>query len=140
MKGIKIWFNVSPEKITSLKDDEIFVFGSNTEGRHGKGAALTARQKFGAIYGQPRGLQGKSYAIVTKDLSKGLRSIPLKDIQKEVVDFIQFAKSNQHLKFLVVELGCSLAGYKVKDIAPLFFKEDLPDNIYLPKSFWKVYE
>ena len=56
--------------INYLKDNQIFVFGSNTQGRHGKGAALTARLKFGAIYGQPEGIQGKSFAIITKDLTK----------------------------------------------------------------------
>ena len=44
---------------------KIFVFGSNLAGRHGKGAALFARQKHGAIHGQGVGLQGTSYAIPT---------------------------------------------------------------------------
>ena len=59
---------VTPKVIKGLKENEVFVFGSNKQGRHGKGAALTARTKFGAIYGQARGLQGQSYAIVTKEL------------------------------------------------------------------------
>jgi hypothetical protein len=37
----------------------IFVFGSNLAGRHGKGAALWAREHRGAIYGQGRGRQGR---------------------------------------------------------------------------------
>ena len=37
--------------ITQLEPNQIFVFGSNTQGRHGKGAALTAKNKFGAVYG-----------------------------------------------------------------------------------------
>lgn len=54
-------------------EDTIFVFGSNPEGRHGAGAAKTAVDSFGAIYGQGEGLQGNSYALPTKDL----RSKPL---------------------------------------------------------------
>lgn len=45
---------------------EIFVFGSNLAGRHGKGAALWAREHRGAIYGQGEGLQwtiGQPYDI-----------------------------------------------------------------------------
>lgn len=38
------------KEITHLKENEIFVFGSNYAGIHGKGAAKTAL-KFGAIRG-----------------------------------------------------------------------------------------
>ena len=48
-------------KITELKENQIFVFGSNTEGRHGKGAALLAFEKFGAIYGKSEGRMGQCY-------------------------------------------------------------------------------
>ena len=66
---------VIPNHIKELKENEIFVFGSNRQGRHGKGAALTARNKFGAIYGQSEGLQGQSYAIITKELRKDITEI-----------------------------------------------------------------
>ena len=56
--------------IRSLQPNQIFVFGSNTQGRHGLGAAKIALQKFGAKYGQAEGIQGQSYAIITKDLTK----------------------------------------------------------------------
>ena len=62
--------------VNSLQDNQIFVFGSNTQGRHSAGAAKTARDKFGAIYGQAEGLQGQSYAIITKDLTKDDRKNP----------------------------------------------------------------
>ena len=55
----------TPENITSLGEDEIFVFGSNLEGRHLGGAARTALRHFGAVMGQGVGLQGQSYAIPT---------------------------------------------------------------------------
>jgi hypothetical protein len=125
--------NTSPENIISLLPNEIFVFGSNYMGKHGKGAAKTAFDNFGAIWGKPRGLQGQSYGIPTKgyDLRKAL---PLSKINEEVNLFITFAKENPQLIFLVTEIGCGLAGYDPKDIAP-FFNWFCPNNIYLPKRF-----
>lgn len=129
----------TPENITSLKPNEVFVFGSNTEGRHGKGAALTAKQKFGAIYGQASGLQGQSYAIITKDLSKGEKSIPLKTIRDQIDNFIDFAKTNPNMVFYVTKLGSSLAGYSVEEIKQQFGAVDLlnsiPNNVILPKEY-----
>ena len=55
----------TPENITSLGEDEVFVFGSNLAGRHCGGAARVARERFGAIMGQGVGMQGQSYAIPT---------------------------------------------------------------------------
>jgi hypothetical protein len=111
----------------------IFVFGSNTEGRHGKGAALTAKLKYGAIYGQAKGLQGNSYAIITKDLAKGSRSVSLEFIKDQVNEFLLFAKENPQYNFLVTEIGCGLAGFKIEEIAPMF--KDSPTNVHLPISF-----
>lgn len=59
---------ITPENITKLDSNQIFVFGSNQSGRHGKGAAKTALG-WGAVYGQAEGLQGKTYGIPTKDKS-----------------------------------------------------------------------
>ena len=50
-----------------IRDNEIFVFGSNKAGKHGLGTALTARMKYGAEMGQGFGLQGQSLAIPVKD-------------------------------------------------------------------------
>ena len=126
---------VSAKYIDKLADNEIFVFGSNTQGAHGGGAARTA-MNWGAIYGQAFGLQGKTFAIPTVDYTKsGKMSI---ETIKEYVDrFLDFAKENKDKTFLVTEIGCGIAGFKVSDIAPLF-KEALKDefdNIYLPQSF-----
>ena len=55
----------TPERISNLKPNEIFVFGSNLAGMHGGGAAWIAYERFGAIMGQGVGLQGQSYAIPT---------------------------------------------------------------------------
>ena len=61
---------VSGKIIEALKDNQVFVFGSNPEGRHGMGAAKAA-MKFGAKYGKGRGLSGQTYALVTKNLKAG---------------------------------------------------------------------
>jgi hypothetical protein len=126
---------VTPNHIKELKEDEIFVFGSNRQGRHGKGAALTARNKFGAIYGQSEGLQGQSYAIITKELRKDYQPVSLQEVKEGVDTFIQFAKDNKHLTFYVVELGCNLAYFTVEEIAPLFKSATKLKNVYLPEKF-----
>ena len=110
---------------------EIFVFGSNLSGRHGKGAALFARQYHGAIYGQGVGLQGNSYAIPTKD--EKLNTLPLHTISKYVMEFLNFAEKNPNLKFIVTPIGCGLAGYVPEQIAPMF--RNIPQNVELPEEF-----
>ena len=112
----------------------IFVFGSNLAGRHGKGAALTARQRYGAIRGRGEGLQGRSYAIPTKD--HRLNSLPLSEIRKHVIRFLIFAYDHPELEFQITPIGCGLAGYKPAQIAPFF--QDAPDNCVLPCSFLQV--
>lgn len=113
--------------------NKIFVFGSNTEGRHGKGAAKLALDKFGAIYGQSTGLQGNSYAIITKDLKRGLRSVTLESIRTQVFDLIWYAIMNPTKEFYVCPIGCGLAGFKIEEIAELF--KNCPNNIELCPEF-----
>lgn len=127
---------VTPDNITSLQEYECFVFGSNLSGRHGKGAAKTA-MKWGAVYGQAEGVQGKTYGIPTVNASIS-NKIPVTKIKGYVDNFIEFAKSHPDTTFLVTEIGCGLAGYKVKDIAPLFKDAVDVENIYLPKKFWRL--
>lgn len=112
-------------------NDRCFVFGSNKSGRHGKGAALWARQHRGAIYGQGEGLQGNSYAIPTKD--ERIRTLPLDEIAKHVETFLAFARDNPEMKFQLTPIGCGLAGYKPHQIAPMF--RDAPENVIKPKEF-----
>lgn len=111
----------------------IFVFGSNTAGRHGKGAALEARLKWGARYGQGVGLQGNSYAIPTKD--ERMRTLPLERIRQYVNSFLKFAGSpvGRDYTFQVTRIGCGLAGYQDWEIAPLF--EGFPHNVMLPNGW-----
>jgi ADP-ribosylglycohydrolase len=122
---------ISPDLINNLKENEIFVFGSNLEGMHGGGAARAAYNKFGAIWGQGVGLQGQSYGIPT--MHGGV------DVIKPYVDeFINFSKSHPELKFLVTRIGCGIAGFRDEEMAPLFKDAIEIENIYLPKSFYYV--
>ena len=110
---------------------EIFVFGSNLAGRHGAGAAKAARLNHGAIYGKASGIQGNSYAIPTKNAI--LESLNLKEINRHVKNFIQYAKDHSELVFNVTPIGCGLAGYQPKEIAPMF--SNVPENVNLPEEF-----
>jgi hypothetical protein len=114
---------------------EIFVFGSNREGRHSAGAAKTARLKHGAIYGQAEGLQGDSYAIITKELRKSHQPVTLKEVCRGVVSFLYFAASHPDWTFNVTDIGCGLAGFKVSDIAPMFVNRS--KNVIISKRFEK---
>ena len=121
----------TPENITSLAQNEVFVFGSNLQGSHGGGAAAAAVRYFGAIWGQGVGMQGQCYAIPT--MHGGV------DVIRPYVDeFIEFAKGHPELTFLVTRIGCGIAGFRDEQMAPLFADAlELP-NVVLPKSFVKV--
>ena len=127
----------TPENITSLKPNEVFVFGSNARGIHGKGAALTAKEKFGAIQRQAEGLQGQSYAIITKKDFKVEKSSTLQEIGKGIQDMLLFAKENTNLKFYVTKIGTENAGYSIPEIKGLFeiLRNYIPNNVILPKEF-----
>ena len=118
----------TPEFITSLEPNEIFVFGSNLKGMHGGGAAYVAYRKFGAIMGQGVGLQGQSYAIPT--MQGGVETI-----RPYVDEFIAFAKEHKELTFLVTRIGCGIAGFVDAEIAPLFVKAHDIENIVLPEGW-----
>ena len=120
---------VTPDHIETLKDNEIFVFGSNIFGFHDGGASEQAVLLFGAVYGQKEGLQGQSYAIPTDGLPYGL-------VKSHVFEFIEFAKAHPEKRFLVTRIGCGTAGYDASQIAPLFERARYVSNIVLPSDFW----
>ena len=124
---------ISPRWIDTLEENEIFVFGSNLQGMHGGGAARVAHEKFGAVWGEGIGLQGQSYAIPT--MHGGVDTIA-----PYVNDFIAFAKERPELKFLVTEIGCGIAGFRISEMAPLFKEALKMENIYLPERFIEVLE
>lgn len=116
-----------------LEPGLIFVFGSNTKGRHGRGAALHAMQRYGAVYGEGEGLYGRSYALPTCGYDNKVYPLPLADIQPYVDNFLTFAEERPDLTFFVTRVGCGLAGYDDSDIAPMFV--GAPDNCYLPPEW-----
>lgn len=111
----------------------IFVFCSNREGRHGAGAAKDALEQHGAIYGQAEGLQGQSYAIVTKELRDGYLPVKLFEIACGILRFLVFAAGHPEHEFDVTAIGCGLAGFSAKQIAPFF--AGATANVYLPHQF-----
>ena len=118
----------TPDFITELGRNDIFVFGSNLDGFHAGGAARLAVDRFGAMWGQGEGLQGNTYAIPT--MQGGIETI-----QPYVDRFIEFAKGHPNLTFYVTKIGCGIAGFKISEIAPLFKNALSMPNIRLPKAF-----
>lgn len=111
----------------------IFVFGSNLAGRHGKGAAKFALDNHGAIYGQGWGLQGNSFGIPTK--GRRLEILSLDTIESHIRQFLTFAEGNPELVFDVTPIGCGLAGYKQEEIKPLFLKPGMSNNVHFTKEW-----
>ncbi len=123
----------TPENITSLGPDDIFVFGSNLDGIHAGGAARVAYEKFGAVMGQGVGPQGQSYAIPT--MQGGVETI------KPYVDqFIDLAREWDQNTFYVTRIGCGIAGFTDEQIAPLFADAMDLYNVRLPESFVRIIE
>ena len=121
----------TPEFITELKPNEVFVFGSNLQGMHAGGAARIAHERFGAVWGQGVGLQGQSYAIPT--MQGGVETI-----EPYVEEFMDYAFRHRELTFLVTRIGCGIAGFTAKEIAPLFLKVIDLENVILPKDFVEI--
>lgn len=123
-------FASTPERINSLAPNEVFVYGSNKEGRNIGGAARVAAERFGAIPGVGVGRTGQAYAIPTMDGSIDL-------IREYVEGFRCYAFCHPELTFYVTRIGCGIAGWKDEQIAPLFnfgFGHTLA-NVILPKGW-----
>lgn len=121
---------VTPAFIKKLNPGEIFVFGSNLAGAHGGGAAAMAHRSFGAQWGVGVGMTGQTYAIPT--MHGGVE-----EIKPYVDQFIEYAKTNPQMRFLVTRIGCGIAGFTVAQMAPLFREALLMPNVSLPQDFIK---
>lgn len=119
---------VTPPYVNHLKDNQIFVFGSNSHGIHNGGAAYVALMKFGAEYGKGEGIQGSSYAIPSTG--------SIAEFTDAVRRFIDFASEHPELHFFVTRVGCGNAGWSVSDVAPLFSDCVRLENVSLPEDFW----
>lgn len=111
--------------ITALKPDEIFVFGSNLEGRHIGGAAKQAYESFGALWGIGVGMQGQSYAVPT------MAPLTLKEIEIYIKQFIDWASITPEYKYLVTPIGTGIAGYTQEQMNEVWNRYSLPSNITL---------
>ena len=121
---------IASDRITTLGENEIFVFGSNIQGSHGGGAAWYAYKNFGAEWGVGEGLTGRTYALPTME---GVSSL-----KHAVEHFIACVKQHPELTFLVTAVGCGIAGYTPQEVAPLFKDALALENVYLPQVFVDV--
>ena len=122
---------ITPEFITRLAADEVFVFGSNLAGMHGGGAARMAYEHFGAEWGVGVGPTGQCYAIPT--MQGGMETI-----RPYVDEFIEYAKQHSDKRFLVTRIGCGIAGFTDEEIAPLFCEALSIPNIALPQLWHSI--
>jgi hypothetical protein len=123
--------------IHRLLPHQVFVFGSNTQGRHGKGAALWAKLNAGAVYGQAKGIQGRAYGIVTKNLTKYIHpSVSVEDIVKQIEELYAFARENSDKEFVVAYSGSgnNLNGYSPEQMAGMFVSSPIPDNLVFEET------
>ena len=127
----------TPEFVESLKDGQVFVFGSNLIGYHSGGASLVAMQRFGAVWGQAEGPQGQCYAIPVDIRGEAVENVSAY-MKWHIDKFLSYAKAHPELSFLVIRVGCGNAGFDEEFVAP-FFKEVMQmDNVSLPKSFVEI--
>ena len=123
----------TPENISKLKQNEVFVFGSNKAGNHVGGAARVAVEKFGAIMGQGEGLQGQSYAIPTLD--EQMDKVSTEELTRSVRRFAEYTMYNTDQVFYVTKIGCGIAGFSVEEIVEVFKSVSFGDNVVLPQEF-----
>jgi hypothetical protein len=118
------------ERYASLmnRPNAVFVFGSNREGKHGGGAARAAHQLYGAKWALGEGPQGRSYAIPTMDRIG--YPLEVSEIRLHINRFLAYAERHSEAVFVLTRVGCGIAGYSDKEIAPLFRKA--PANVILP--------
>lgn len=139
---MQIEHRITPEDITadyvlSGAGSLSFLFGSNKSGIHGGGAANFAHKELGAEWGVAFGPTGHCFALPTKDFNV-VDTLPISEIKTYVDGFIEHARLTPGVRYLVTEIGCGLAGYEPKDIAPLFEGAVSLDNISLPQRFWEI--
>lgn len=121
------------KRIETLRDDEVFVFGSNARGMHAGGAARQAVEHFGAIMGQAKGLQGQSYGVVTLD--ENMQRVSLAYIGEQLQELNAFARCNRDKVFLLTLIGCGIAGFSITEIRSVCAKVRWESNVVVPLEF-----
>lgn len=122
--------HLAPDTIDNLTSNQVFVFGTSADGKHEEGTAKTALDKYGAVMGQGEGMQGQSYAIPVKEVSEA-------QVYRAVKRFISFAKDHSDREFIVTEVGCDTATWRIDQVAPFFYDAMPVKNIRLPRRFWE---
>lgn len=125
--------NFTPDVITTLLPNEVFVFGSNMNGNHWGGAAKIAHEKFGAVWGKGRGLCGQSYALPTLD--EDMKPLRPSELKTEFMSLIRCAEMNPNLIFYLTKVGCGIAGFKVKEVRDIWRKA--VNSYYMNKTMLK---
>ena len=126
----------TPDNIQELKENQIFVFGSNMNGNHAGGAAKLAVEKFGAIMGQAEGIQGKSYAIPTLD--EDMEKVTEEDLINHLANLRHFANEHPEKEFLLTAIGTGIAGFDTNYMAYMVLRANLPGNVTIPEEFSKI--
>ena len=126
----------TPERIEELRENEVFVFGSNGNGNHAGGAARMAVEKFGAVMGQAEGLQGQSYAIPTLD--GDMNRVTEEALRESVGRFVEYAEAHQEKTFYMTKIGCGIAGFDLEYMSGVMLSYDFPENVVLPREFFKL--
>ena len=97
----------------------VFVFGSNTEGRHGGGAAVLAHD-LGCPYGFGEGYHAESqtYALPTLDFTRkyGDAKVPFEDLSESLAKFFDVADAHPDKTFYLTEIGTGLGGWTREDV------------------------
>lgn len=122
----------TPSNISTLRSNQIFVFGTDTKGSQKYGAAGLAANRFGAEVGVADGPTGMCYALPTMGFTE-------QDLSHAVVRFEQFVRANMSYTFLVTAIGCGHAGFDVTKVANMFKGLIGLNNVMLPEPFLKVY-
>ena len=130
----------TPENLTELQSNQIFVFGSNANGWHNGGSAFYAFRKFGAVYGEGEGLFGSSYALPTLD--KDFQKVSIFQLKESFKKLFSCAEENNDKIFLLTKVGCGIAGWTIEEVKDILWKaaneyEQFPKNIVIPQEFDK---
>lgn len=122
----------TPDKINTLRNNQIFVFGTDSKGSQKHGAAGLAAKCFGAKVGVIEGPTGMCYALPTMGFTE-------QDLAYAVEKFEQYVRANMKFTYLVTAVGCGHAGFDVVKVADMFRGLLGLTNVMLPEPFLKVY-
>lgn len=110
--------------INNLKNNQVFVFGSNTNGYHNGGAAKQAME-WGAIYGIGVGRMGQTYAIPTLDTD--FSKLPLWIVRNHLEQLARYAEAFSNTEFLLTKIGQGIANFTPEEMECIM--PEFPSNV-----------